>query len=346
MIDTADSMVSECRLSLEFLIPTYCRLDTAIEAAQSIIDQRNLLPEGVLLSVRLQDDASPGLTDEEFDRCTRDLPEWVKKSRNPVNLGMSANILSLLKSSTADFCTVLTDDDALHPGVLAEIAEELLGLRGLDGGFEAAALFVPRYSYLEDGRLHCIVCQPFEDDCLITPSPQAVMRFAGNGFILTGLFIKPEKINYALWQAYLPNAFFPVIYLGALLQVESVAYRNRNWFRHTVLNLCHWNAWGATERLRQVRLCHDYLEALALLRRRSLDACSSKGRSEIHRLSRLAYADQVDTHFQSFRPRELLAVVPKRLFLELDFILAFLPFLRVSSKSICKGLLSGRRSSR
>jgi hypothetical protein len=234
----------------------------------------------------------------------------------------------------------------LHPGVLGEIAEELLGFRDLDGRFEVAALFVPRYSYLEDGRLHCIVCQPFQDDCLITPSPEAVMRFAGNGFILTGLFMKPEKIDYGLWQANLPNAFFPIIYFGALLQVESVAYRNRNWFRHTVLNLCHWDAWGSTERLRLVRLCHDYLEVLALLRRRSLDACSPKGRSEIHRLARSAYADQVDTHFQSFRPRELLAVVPKRLFFQLDFIHSFGSFLRISSKPIRKRLLLGRSSYR
>lgn len=317
-------------------------LNTAIEAALSIIDQRILLPEGVVMRVRLQDDASPGLTDEEFDRCTRVLPEWVRRSRNPVNLGMSANIFSLIQSSTADFCTVLSDDDTLHPGVLGEIADELLGLRDLDARFEVAALFVPRYSYLEDGRLHCIVCQPFQDDCLITPSPEAVMRFAGNGFFLTGLFMKPEKIDYGLWQSNLPNAFFPIIYFGALLQVESVAYRNRNWFRHTVLNLCHWESWGATDRLRQVRLCHDYLEALALLRRRSLFACSPGKRGEIHRLSCLAYAEQVNFHFLSFRPRELLAVVPKQLFFQFDFIKALVPFLQISSKSIYKALASIR----
>jgi glycosyltransferase involved in cell wall biosynthesis len=339
-------MVLDNRLSLEFLIPTYCRLDTAIKAVQSILEQQDLLPEDVVLQVRLQDDASPGLSDEEFNSRTNVLPQWVRRSRNPVNLGMSANIFSMLKSSSADFCTVLTDDDSLHPGVLGEIAEELLGLRSLEGGFEAAGLFVPRYSYLEDGSLNCIVCQPSEADCLILPSPEGVMRFAKYGFILTGLFVKPEKIDYALWHAFLPNAFFPVIYFGALLQVEPVAYRNRNWFRHTVLNLCHWDAWGTTNKQRRARLCHDYLEALALLRRRSLDACSLRKRSEVHQLTRLAYGEQINDQFQYFGPRAIMEIVPKYLFLQLDFIVALAPFLRNEFKHKTKSLLARRWSFR
>ena len=332
----AGKIASEASISLEFIIPTYNRLDTAILAAQSILDQCNQLPASFKLYVRIQDDASPGLTDDQFESRTSFLPEWIARSRNPVNLGMSENIYSLIRSSKADFCTILTDDDALQPGVLGEIARELTALRHGDGTFKAAALFVPRYSYLEDGSLYCIVCNPFEHDELISPSPSAVMRFADNGFILTGLFLKPELVDYRFWHQHRANAFFPVIYLGALLARESVAYRNRNWFQHTVLNLCHWDSWGKTEAQRQARLCHDYLEAIAVLRKRSLAASSRRDRREIHRLTYLSYRAQVNGYSQYVDFRSMLRAIPSYLFFQLDFLGAFMPFLLRSLRSLAR----------
>jgi glycosyltransferase involved in cell wall biosynthesis len=332
----AGKTASEASISLEFIIPTYKRLGTAILAAQSILDQCDQLPADFSLCVRIHDDASPGLTDDQFKKITSVLPEWIVRGRNPANLGMSENIYSLVRSSRADFCTILTDDDALQPGVLGEIARELAALRRDDGTFQAAALFIPRYSYLEDGSLYCIVCNPFEHDELIAPSPSAVMRFADNGFILTGLFFKPERVDFRFWHKHRTNAFFPVIYLGALLASESVAYRNRNWFQHTVLNLCHWDGWGKTEKQRQARLCHDYLEAIAVLRERSLATTPGHDKGEIHQLAFLNYRTQVNSYSQYVDFKSMLRAVPFYLFFQLDFLRAFSPFLIRSLRSSTK----------
>ncbi len=320
-------------LSIEFLIPTYCRLDGSIEAVHSILDQLDLLPPGVSLSIRLQDDASPGLSDDDFYRRTQHLPAVVSRMKNKANLGMSANIKSLLASSKADFCTVLTDDDKLHANVLGEIASELLALRQADGRFAAAALFVPRYSYLEDGSLYCIVCDPCLDDQIITPSLTSAMIYADNGFVLTGLFLRPQKINYSLWDSKLENAFFPVIYLGDILLNEPVAYRNRNWFIHTVLNLCHWDRWGKTNQQRQARLCHDYLEALAVLREQSQHRYPSSSGKEYRQFSKAittAYRRQVNGYAQYLDLKSMLRTVPKNLWRQPEFLMAFQPFLRKS----------------
>lgn len=329
-------------LSLEFLIPTYRRLDSAVAAARSILEQIHLLPPEVRLSIRLQDDASPGLSDAEFERQTSALPETVQRGRNSKNLGMSSNIHALISTCKADFCTILSDDDSLQPGVLGEIAQELLGLLSPSGEFEAAALFVPRHSYLEDGSLYCVVCAPFDQDTLISPSPAAAVEHADNGFVLTGLFLKPEKLPYPLWKAHFENAFFPVIYLGGLLLEQPVAYRKRRWFHHTVLNLCHWERWGDTDRQRQFRLCHDYLEALQVLRRRSLARCTSPGeRKRVHSLASQAYRRQIDGYSQYLPLATLMQAVPRSLWLESDFLQAFRPFLLRSLGSFAsrRGLL-------
>lgn len=331
-------------LSLEFVIPTYKRLDTAILGAQSILSQLEFLPDGVDLQIRIQDDASPGLSDEEFEAKTSVLPDWVVRQRNQVNLGMSANIFHLLHSSSADFCTILTDDDCLQPSILGEIAAELIGLRTENGGFSAAALFVPRYSYLEDGSLLCVACNIDEVDRILGPSPLSAMRFAENGFILTGLFVKPEQIDFALWKKFLPNAFFPIIYFGALLQSCPVAYRKRNWFSHTVFNLCHWESWGSNEKLQQARLCRDYLNAISIIRSRSLRASPLRLWPKIIFLSFKWYRAQINGYSQYLDLRSMLSCLPKHLYAQPDFLMACTPFLWRSGASILTRRMNKRRA--
>ena len=63
----------------------------------------------------------------------------------------------MVSSSSGIFCTVLTDDDWLQPGVLLDILNHLEMLVE----FPNIAGIFTRYSYLEDGNLHCIACPPF-----------------------------------------------------------------------------------------------------------------------------------------------------------------------------------------
>lgn len=340
-------MKDPSNLSLEFLIPTYCRLDSAIAASQSILDQLELLPANVFVSIRLQDDASPGLSDEEFYTRTNHLPAIVTRKKNKTNLGMSANIQSMISTCEADFCSVLTDDDGLHPNVMVDIASELLALRQPNGDFAAAALFVPRYSYLEDGSLYCIVCQEFPDDRMLQPSVTSAMKYADNGFVLTGLFLQPQKVSHSLWNSKIENAFFPVIYLGDILLKAPVAYRNRNWFKHTVLNVCHWDSWGSTNQQRQARLCHDYLEALAVLHQESLRRYPNPKAAEKKQLSiatTSAYRRQVDGYAQYLDLKLMLRSVPKSLWRQPEFLMAFQPFLRRSLASAFKRRFANSQS--
>lgn len=247
-------------LSLEILIPMYKRPKLALRAAQSVVDQLSSFECPIRVTVTIQDDATPDLSDDQSARLFDGLGPAVVIRRNSVNLGMSANIYSMVQGSSADYCTILTDDDYLQPGALNELTSFIASL-SLPGAVAPSAFFTPRYSYLENGSLHCVACRSFLSDQTITAGPESSLLHCHAGFILTGLFFRPALIDFQLWERHGDNAFFPVIYFARLLSCGPVMFLDRNWFHHTVMNECHWERWGATEYLRQARLFTDFLLA-------------------------------------------------------------------------------------
>ena len=257
---------------LEFLIPTFNRFDGAIEAAISVASQikSNSLEE--IVSIRIVDDASCGFSEHKMANA---LSEWIRYISivvNPLNKGMSLNIYDMVATSNSHFCTVLTDDDWLFPGSLPEIISylELLVERPDVGG-----LFTPRYSYLEDGSLNCVVCNPFAYNKLLLPGPINSLKYSRNGFVLTGFIFRPALMAKAEWTENIQNGYFPVINFWGILTSYSLLYINRNWFYHTVLNHCHWEAWGDGENAQKRRLNSDYLDAIAFMGHRSSSIASS-----------------------------------------------------------------------
>lgn len=328
-------------MHLEFLIPSYKRIASAFAAAESVISQINAENDLLAVTVWLQDDATPGITDqfllsEAERRCLS-----IRVTRNQSNLGMSRNILAMMSQSVADFCTVLTDDDKLQPGALASIASYLHSSMLRDG--TVGGFFVPRFCYLESSEYQFIVCSPFEDDALILPSRLSAVRFCKNGFVLTGLFVRPKLIDYGLWRRHADNAFFPVIYFGALLMDSKVLFINRNWFVHVVFNKCHWEAWGSTELRQLKRLFFDYLDAFTIVSDlgRSLDPLmliAGGGSSPLisgYYEELMAAAPRIG--------RSFLMHIPSRLWLRPAFLLALLLFLSAVSTQLLVSIAVGMK---
>lgn len=57
---------------LEFLIPVYCRLESARRAAHSVVSEIQTLGTDDV-GLWIHDDASPGTTDAEFDALFKEL---------------------------------------------------------------------------------------------------------------------------------------------------------------------------------------------------------------------------------------------------------------------------------
>ena len=257
---------------LEFLIPAYKRFDGAVKAAVSVASQvqENSLV-GVVV-VRIVDDASPGFSAEHLAEMLREFNDVITFSVNEINKGMSLNIYDMVATSSSQFCTILTDDDWLFPGCLVEIIDYLEQIADRSG---VGGLFTPRYSYTEDGSLHCVVCQPCKCDKLLAPGPVNALRHCRNGFILTGFIFRPRVFASDAWKQNIQNSYFTIINFWGIMSSYSILFVNRNWFQHTVLNYCHWDSWGKSASERKRRLYTDYMDAVAFISEKSTASSGS-----------------------------------------------------------------------
>lgn len=253
-------MNQKTKYLLDVLIPAYQRTKGLLTAINSVVDQVNdyNLEHEVLITVR--DDHSPGFRPEEFLNYFQNSRATVKINSNEENLGMSKNIYTMVESSTAEFCMVLTDDDWMQEKSLLEL---VCILRCLKDVVSMGGLYTPRYSYLENGDLNSIVCKRSDHPMVMGGNISEALKYCHDGFILTGLIFRKTSFSRDAWLSNIENAYFPVINFGFMLEKFKFLYLDRNWFSHTVLNVCFWDRWGATSSEQNKRLYRDYLDAIA-----------------------------------------------------------------------------------
>jgi glycosyltransferase involved in cell wall biosynthesis len=245
--------------TLSVLIPTYNRskiLHNAIESISCQIEHFCLQGD---VDIIVCNDCSPDDTKSYLETLKE---PYIATINRPFNLGMSSNILSALTEiCNSKWVLILTDDDTLESNILPEIlkkCDELLAS-------EIAICLTPRYSYLDDGNLHCIACQSFEKDTLVEPSPLIAGQLMGDGFILSGILLQPDQVDYSLWRGNIENSMFPAILTGATLRSQRGYYWSIKIVNHTVLNECFWDRWGKTDIDREYRLFCDWIEAYTIL---------------------------------------------------------------------------------
>lgn len=244
---------------LSVCIPTYKRQDNLRRCIQSVIDQieRYDLSDTVLIYV--VDDASPDDTKAVMDEY-RHLGYFHGISRQE-NLGMNQNIKIMLQEAAVKsrYQLILTDDDYLQLDALKQVVDHLVSHD------DATVVWTPRYSYTEDDKLHTILCRPFNSDRQLAPSAFDAGRYMDNGFVLSGLIIRNDAIDFSFWDHYKDNAYFPAIFFGDILLRSGARYWPQNIVRHTVLNECHWDRWGKNDIMISLRLFSDFISAYKVL---------------------------------------------------------------------------------
>lgn len=246
---------------LTVCIPTYKRQVNLRRCIESVIEQieRHDLSDKVLIYV--VDDASPDDTKIVMDEY-RSLGYFDGISREK-NLGMNQNIKAMLQEATrkSRYQLILTDDDYLQADSLKQIVDYLEDSHH----HEPTVVWTPRYSYTEDDKLHTILCRPFNSDRQLVPSAFDAGRYMDNGFVLSGLIIRSDAIDFSFWDHYKDNAYFPAIFFGDILLRSGARYWPQNIVRHTVLNECHWDRWGKNDIMISLRLFSDFINAYKVL---------------------------------------------------------------------------------
>ncbi|MDD2892309.1 MAG: glycosyltransferase family 2 protein [Halothiobacillaceae bacterium] len=246
---------------LTVCIPTYKRPLTLSRCIDSVRDQIEQYSLSNHVDICVANDASPDDTVDVL-HAYESLGYFHGITRER-NLGMNVNIKYMLAEAAEKSCyqLIITDDDFLQPDVLQEVVELLRRKRDDN----VPAIWTPRHSYTEDGKLHCISCSPFRRDTCLRPSAARAGRHMVNGFVLSGLIVCTERIDFEFWERYRENAYFPMIFFGDLLHRGGACYWHRNIVHHTVLNKCHWESWGRNDLLIEIRKISDYLNTYALM---------------------------------------------------------------------------------
>lgn len=251
---------------LTVCIPTYKRENSLRRCIESVVTQIEDSSLSQYVGIFVADDASPDSTVAVLKQYQSfDFFAAVTRIHN---LGMSVNIKEMLQvvSQKSEYQLIVTDDDYLQPGVLNEIVDFL------QGNNKVSAIWTPRYSYTDDGELHCVVCDPFDQSTLIHPSAGNAGKHMGNGFVLSGLILRGENIDYDLWEEYAENAYFPVLIFGDLIYRQGAYFWKKNIVHHTVLNICHWERWGKNDVVIEMRLFLDFVHAYRILAKEKISS--------------------------------------------------------------------------
>ena len=317
---------------LAILVPVYQREEGAIRAVRSVVSQAHQELSQGSLTLHVRDDASKSMDSERFKAQLLSIHPCISIDFNAVNLGMSANIRSMVLECKAAFCSILTDDDWLEPGSIDHLLSVIRRLEN-DRSHSVSSIFYPRYSYTESGAHACTSCRIASADVVFPSDPVTTMRLADKGYILTGLFFRPDLVDQEFWARYESNAFFPILYFASLLNRGSCIYFDKPLVHHTVFNLCHWEAWGATTQAQQERLCRDFLAAISLVYRYLKPRCRSlKDRILLWPPAVRAYRRGL-VEMKGCVWHAPLRCIPKALWLEPRFLIAFSGFLYFSVRT-------------
>jgi glycosyltransferase involved in cell wall biosynthesis len=251
---------------LTICIPTYKRPLTLRNCIGSIIEQVEKYGLSNDVDIYVANDASPDETVSllsEYEGC-----RYFSFVNRIQNQGMNVNIKLMLTevAGKSEYQLIITDDDYLQPNVLLEIVDFLHARKNeLLGVF---AIWTPRYSYKENGDLYCVACSPFKSHTLVKPSAFNSARYMVNGFVLSGLFVSARQVDFEFWESYTDNAYFPIIFFGDLIYNNGAYFWNCNIVHHTVLNKCHWESWGKSDLLIEIKKFSDSINAYKIMNRK------------------------------------------------------------------------------
>ena len=248
---------------LTICIPTYKRSDTLRDCIESVSQQIEKYDLADCVGLYVANDASP---DNTLDILTLfESLSYFKAITRDVNLGMNVNIKTMFTeiAEQSEYQLIITDDDYLQPDTLNEIVEFLRIQNATNK--DVSAIWTPRFSYTEDNKLHTVACRPFNKSTFVKPSVSHVGKYMNNGFVLSGLIVRAQSIDYQFWDKYKENAYFPILFFGDLLLQKGAFYWDKNIMHHTVLNECHWDRWGKNDAMIDFRLFSDYINSYSIM---------------------------------------------------------------------------------
>jgi glycosyltransferase involved in cell wall biosynthesis len=234
---------------ISVVVGTYNRADDLDRCIASVLAQ-----PGDDFEILVGDDGSPDHTPEVIQRHSHDLR--LRTYRNPVNLGMQGNMFKVVYESRGEFVFILTDDDYMLPGALAKVADVIR--QHPDVGYILSDLPTVDERTGKVVNLH----RTFRQSQYNQPGLESVAQIAGSAWVLSRQVLRRDWIDWATWQQFQINIFFPIIVAGRMLLCAPSYYLAENLVMHTWFNKVHWEAFGPNDLQIEFKLAADRYQCM------------------------------------------------------------------------------------
>lgn len=229
---------------LSVVVGTYKRAEDLDRCIASVLAQ----PENDF-ELLVGDDGSPDQTPDVIRRYSHD--PRLRSYRNTVNLGMQANMFKVVEEARGEYVFILTDDDYMQPGALAKVTEVIR--RYPDVGYILSDLPTQDERSGQVVDLH----RTFRQNQHNPPGLESVAAMAGSAWVLSRQVLRRDWIDWATWEKFKMNIFFPIIVAGRLLLEKPSYYLADQLVMHTWFNKVHWGKFGPNEVQIELKLAAD-----------------------------------------------------------------------------------------
>lgn len=229
---------------LSVVVGTYKRADDLDRCIASVLAQ-----PGDDFELVVGDDGSPDHTPDVIRRYSQDVR--LRTYRNDVNLGMQENMFKVVQSAQGEYVFILTDDDYMLPGALAKIANIIRHRPDVGYILSDLPTVDERSGRVVD--LH----RTFPQSRHNPPGLESVADIAGSAWVLSRQVLRRDWIDWATWEKFKQNIFFPIIVAGRLLMHKPSYYLADQLVMHTWFNQVHWEKFGRNELQIELKLAAD-----------------------------------------------------------------------------------------
>lgn len=213
--------------TITIMVPTYNRASYLEQCLASI-----LVSSDDQIEVIVSDNASP---DDTRDVVSRFCDSRVRYYRNDENVGMSRNILKLLKLARGAYVFMLTDDDLLNKGALTEV-------RRIADGWPDVGLILSTLNILDERTGERLDDYVFHNqDQLFSPGQQALTALFRASHVYSRITIRRDLVDIEGFCRF-KNGLYPLMYVaGAAMKKAPSFYTTFPLVTHRTNNEIFWN---------------------------------------------------------------------------------------------------------
>ena len=237
---------------ISVVIATYKRAGDLDRAIQSVRNE-----PGDYFEIVVGDDGSPDHTPEIIARHAGDAR--LCSYRNDVNLGMQENYLKIARFARGRYLFILTDDDFLLPGALAKVKA------AIEVHPEAAYLLSDLPTLDERTSQLIDLHRTYPQDTLAPVGLDSMAHIVRSAWVLSRQVLKRDAIDWATWEKFRSNIFFPIIFAGRLILQAPAYYMADRLVMHTWFNVVHWQKFGRSKIDIEFNLAADRFECMAAI---------------------------------------------------------------------------------